>query len=217
MISKKAQVISHARARVIGLLLVGFVAVITAAAQKPTHPEIKELQSPQNPRFGFMLMAEFDPSLTPAKKKAFSEKLGKIIDVASKGLRRGGPAQAVAETAAKTLASSKTKFGIVALDLKGKLAAVSKKKRSDVSAFATAFCASSSLSGSGDAARALCGNVEHRAMTVQASVDTTAVMQPGIAVVAIDKFGHMGVSPLAANVYRGYIQIDGKTVVETEK
>ena len=71
-------------------------------------------------------------------------------------------------------------------------------------------------------ARDIAAQIEYRAMTVQAAADT--VIQRKLAklggdggVIAMDKFGNIGISFNSEGMYRGYIDKDGKPVVEIYK
>jgi beta-aspartyl-peptidase (threonine type) len=93
--------------------LVFFVLVIlpiAVVAQKPTYPEIKQLQSPQNPRLGFMIHGGAGVmtrgSMTPEREKEFRAKLTEALLAGYKVLQNGRSSLDAVEAAIRILEDS---------------------------------------------------------------------------------------------------------------
>jgi beta-aspartyl-peptidase (threonine type) len=75
------------------LILFFITAPNTTFAQKPVLPEIKQLQSPQNPRLGFVIHGGagvvIKGSLTPEKEKAYRTALEEAVLAGYKALQNG--------------------------------------------------------------------------------------------------------------------------------
>ncbi len=94
-------------------VLVLFVLVIlpiAVVAQKPTYPEIKQLQSPQNPRLGFMIHGGAGVitrgSMTPEREKEFRAKLTEALLAGYKVLQNGRSSLDAVEAAIRILEDS---------------------------------------------------------------------------------------------------------------
>ncbi|MEZ5423637.1 MAG: isoaspartyl peptidase/L-asparaginase [Pyrinomonadaceae bacterium] len=79
---------------VVGLLMAAFVVFpIGSFAQKAPKPEIKQLQSPQNPRIGFIIHGGAGVirkgSLSPEREKAYRDKLTEAVTAGYKALQDG--------------------------------------------------------------------------------------------------------------------------------
>lgn len=79
---------------VVGLLIAAFVVFpIGSFAQKAPKPEIKQLQSPQNPRIGFIIHGGAGVirkgSLSPEREKAYRDKLTEVVTAGYKALQDG--------------------------------------------------------------------------------------------------------------------------------
>ena len=77
----------------ISLTLVALLLPVTAFAQKAPRPGIKQLQSPQNPRIGFMIHGGAGVirrgSLTPEREKEYRAKLKEAVEAGYAALRSG--------------------------------------------------------------------------------------------------------------------------------
>ncbi len=79
---------------VVVLLIAAFVVFpMGTFAQKAPKPEIKQLQSPQNPRIGFIIHGGAGVirkgSLSPEREKAFRDKLTEVVTAGYKALQEG--------------------------------------------------------------------------------------------------------------------------------
>ncbi|MEZ5425199.1 MAG: isoaspartyl peptidase/L-asparaginase [Pyrinomonadaceae bacterium] len=83
---------------------------LTVFAQKGSYPEIKQLQSPQNPRLGFLIHGGAGVirrgDLTPEKEKEYRAKLEEAVLAGYKVLQEGRPGLDAIETAIKILEDS---------------------------------------------------------------------------------------------------------------
>lgn len=83
---------------------------VSVSAQKGTAPEIKQLQSPQNPKLGFMIHGGAGVirrgSLTPEKEKEYRAKLEESLLAGYKALQDGKTSLDAVETAIKILEDS---------------------------------------------------------------------------------------------------------------
>ncbi|MGI8850024.1 MAG: isoaspartyl peptidase/L-asparaginase family protein [Pyrinomonadaceae bacterium] len=95
--------------KILSLLLITFLLVspITTFAQKAVFAETKQLQSPQNPRLGFVIHGGAGVirrgSLTPEREKAFRAALEEALLAGYKILQSGQPSMDAVETAIKIL------------------------------------------------------------------------------------------------------------------
>ncbi|MBA2605312.1 MAG: isoaspartyl peptidase/L-asparaginase, partial [Acidobacteria bacterium] len=95
--------------KILSLLLIIFLLVspITTFAQKAVFAETKQLQSPQNPRLGFVIHGGAGVirrgSLTPEREKAFRAALEEALLAGYKILQSGQPSMDAVETAIKIL------------------------------------------------------------------------------------------------------------------
>ncbi len=91
----------------LGILL--FLPLITSA-QKGSNSEIKQLQSPQNPKLGFMIHGGAGVirkgSISPEKEKEYRAKLEEAVLAGYKALQDGKPSLDAVETAIKILEDS---------------------------------------------------------------------------------------------------------------
>ena len=202
-------------ARVIGLLFLCIAIVSGTFAQKPAHPEIRELQGPQDPRVGFMILVRVQGAPAADAATGTTKVLQQVTAKANTDLSRGAAARIVVAQALKglvTLPRTNALSGAVALDRKGRIAAA-RSSATGLSTYTSAFCGSVSL-GDADSATAACTNVERKALTVQKGLEIALTERPAIGIVVIDKFGNMALSKPSGNIYRAYIGSDGKAVVE---
>ena len=92
------------------LICVSLCLPIEISAQKSAAPEIKQLQSPQNPKIGFMLHGGAGVirkgSLTPEKEKEYRAKLEEAVLAGYKSLQDGKSSLDAVETAIKILEDS---------------------------------------------------------------------------------------------------------------
>jgi beta-aspartyl-peptidase (threonine type) len=83
---------------------------LSVSAQKGAYPEIKQLQSPQNPRLGFVIHGGAGVirrgDLSPEKEKAYRAKLEEAVLAGYKTLQSGKPGLDAVETAIKILEDS---------------------------------------------------------------------------------------------------------------
>lgn len=83
---------------------------LTSLAQRPSFPEIKQLQSPQNPRLGFIIhggagvLSKSD--MTPAKEKEFRAKLEEAVLAGYKTLQAGKSSLDAVEVAIRIMEDS---------------------------------------------------------------------------------------------------------------
>ena len=91
-------------------LLVLVVSPTLSLAQKETRPEMKQLQSPQNPRIGFVIHGGAGVitrgSLTPEREKEYREKLEEAVVAGYKALQAGKSALDAVEIAVRILEDS---------------------------------------------------------------------------------------------------------------
>lgn len=96
--------------KIISFLLVLFVFVAPIAAQKGSFGEVKQLQSPQNPRLGFMIHGGAGVirrgDLTEAKEKEYKAKLEEALFAGYKALQSGKSSLDAVEIAIKILEDS---------------------------------------------------------------------------------------------------------------
>jgi beta-aspartyl-peptidase (threonine type) len=92
------------------LTAVLFCCPLFAVAQKGTLTEIKQLQSPQNPKLGFMIHGGAGVirrgSLTPEKEKEYRDKLEEALLAGYKALQEGKTSLDAVETAIRILEDS---------------------------------------------------------------------------------------------------------------
>ncbi len=92
------------------LLFVLIILPIAVVAQKPTYPEIKQLQSPQNPRLGFMIHGGAGVitrgSMTSEREKEFRAKLTEALLAGYKVLQNGRSSLDAVEAAIRILEDS---------------------------------------------------------------------------------------------------------------
>lgn len=97
----------HFVAAIILCLLVGPVAIV---GQRPSYPEIKQLQSPQNPRLGFIIHGGAGvlskSEMTPAKEKEFRAVLEQAVMAGYKALQSGKTSVDAVEIAIRTMEDS---------------------------------------------------------------------------------------------------------------
>lgn len=98
--------------KITSFLLIGILLCVPlfAVAQKAAPPGIKQLQSPQNPRLGFMIHGGAGVikkgSLTPEKEKEYKAKLEEAVLAGYKALQDGKTSLDAIETAIKILEDS---------------------------------------------------------------------------------------------------------------
>jgi len=92
------------------LLLICILMPLTAFAQKGGFAEIKQLQSPQNPRIGFMIHGGAGSmkkgSMTPEKEKAYRDKLTDVLLAGYKALQDGKTSVDAVEIAIRMMEDS---------------------------------------------------------------------------------------------------------------
>lgn len=93
-----------------GVLLLILTVVAGVFGQKAAHPEIKQLQSPQNPRIGFIIHGGAGVitkgSLTPEKEAEFKAKLSEAVLAGYKALQDGKSSLDAVELAIRVLEDS---------------------------------------------------------------------------------------------------------------
>ena len=98
--------------RFISLIILAGVLVMpfTAFGQKPSYPELKQLQGPQTPRLGFMIHGGAGvlskSAMTPEKEKAFRVALEEAVLAGYKALQGGKSSLDAVEIAIKILEDS---------------------------------------------------------------------------------------------------------------
>ena len=84
-------------------LLIALVLPLAAIPQKGSFAEIKQLQSPQKPRLGFIIHGGAGVitrgSLTPEKEKLYRDKLTEVVQAGYKALQDGKSAVDAVEIA----------------------------------------------------------------------------------------------------------------------
>ncbi|MBK8464553.1 MAG: isoaspartyl peptidase/L-asparaginase [Chloracidobacterium sp.] len=94
----------------VAVVLFALVLPITVFAQKGGYPEIKQLQSPQNPRIGFLIHGGAGSmkkgSLTPAKEKEYRDKLTEALLAGYKALQDGKSSLDAVEIAIRMMEDS---------------------------------------------------------------------------------------------------------------
>lgn len=92
------------------MLFVLVLLTLAVIAQKPAYPEIKQLQSPQNPRLGFMIHGGAGVitrgSMTPEREKEYRNKLTEALLAGYKMLQNGRSSLDAVETAIRILEDS---------------------------------------------------------------------------------------------------------------
>lgn len=92
------------------VLVLILILVWSALGQKGSHPEIKQLQSPQNPRIGFIIHGGAGVikrgSLSPEKEAAYRAKLEEAVLAGYKGLEDGKSSLDAVEIAIRILEDS---------------------------------------------------------------------------------------------------------------
>ncbi len=95
---------------IVALLLVCFFIPLTALAQKGGFAEIKQLQSPQNPRIGFIIHGGAGSmkkgSMTPEKEKEYRDKLTLAVMAGYKALQDGKSSLDAVEIAIRMMEDS---------------------------------------------------------------------------------------------------------------
>ena len=96
--------------KIVSFLLIIGIFVLPITAQKASFTEIKQLQSPQNPKLGFMLHGGAGVikkgSLSPEKEKQYRAKLEEAVLAGYKSLQSGKSSLDAIETAIKILEDS---------------------------------------------------------------------------------------------------------------
>ncbi|CAN5538698.1 isoaspartyl peptidase/L-asparaginase [soil metagenome] len=96
--------------RIVSFLLIVLFIVLPVAAQKGSFAEVKQLQSPQNPRLGFMIHGGAGVikrgDLTPEKEKEYKAKLEEALMAGYKALQSGKTSVDAVEIAIKILEDS---------------------------------------------------------------------------------------------------------------
>ena len=96
--------------KIISFLLIAVVFILPISAQKGSYAEIKQLQSPQNPKLGFMLHGGAGVitkgSLTPEKEKEYRAKLEEAVLAGYKALQSGKTSLDAIEIAIRLLEDS---------------------------------------------------------------------------------------------------------------
>src|SRR5215207_560596 len=95
---------------ILSILLIFIFLFLPAAAQKGSYAEIKQLQSPQSPRLGFILHGGAGVikkgSLTPAKEAEYRKKLEEAVLAGYKALQDGKTSLDAVEVAIRILEDS---------------------------------------------------------------------------------------------------------------
>lgn len=96
--------------KIVSFLLIVLIFTIPIAAQRGSFGEVKQLQSPQNPRLGFMIHGGAGVikrgSLTPEKEKEYKAKLEEALFAGYKALQSGKSSLDAVEIAIKILEDS---------------------------------------------------------------------------------------------------------------
>jgi L-asparaginase / beta-aspartyl-peptidase len=96
--------------KIISFLLIIGIFILPIAAQKGSYAEIKQLQSPQNPKLGFMIHGGAGVikkgSLSPEKEKQYRAELEKAVLAGYKALQNGKSGLDAVETAIRLLEDS---------------------------------------------------------------------------------------------------------------
>ena len=96
--------------KILSFLLIAIIFVLPISAQKGSYAELKQLQSPQNPKLGFMLHGGAGVitrgSLTPEKEKLYRADLEKAVLAGYKALQSGKSSLDAIEVAIKILEDS---------------------------------------------------------------------------------------------------------------
>ena len=96
--------------KIVSFLLIVGILVMPIAAQKGSFTEIKQLQSPQNPKLGFMIHGGAGVikrgSLSPEKEKEYRAKLEEAVLAGYKSLQNGKSSLDAVETAIRMLEDS---------------------------------------------------------------------------------------------------------------
>lgn len=96
--------------RIISLLLIVLIFTFPLVAQRRAVSEVKQLQSPQNPRLGFMIHGGAGVikrgDLTPQKEKEYKDKLEEAVTAGYRALQEGKSALDAVEIAVKILEDS---------------------------------------------------------------------------------------------------------------
>lgn len=96
--------------KIISFLLILSIFVLPIAAQKGSYAEIKQLQSPQNPKLGFMIHGGAGVikkgSLSPEKEKQYRAELEKALLAGYRALQNGKSGLDAVETAIRLLEDS---------------------------------------------------------------------------------------------------------------
>ena len=91
-------------------LLVGLLLPLSIIAQKGGFPSITQLQSPQNPRIGFIIHGGAGSmkkgSMTPAKEKEYRDKLTEVVLAGYKALQEGRSSLDAVEIAIRMMEDS---------------------------------------------------------------------------------------------------------------
>jgi beta-aspartyl-peptidase (threonine type) len=94
----------------LSILLIFAFLFLPAAAQKGSFPDIKQLQSPQNPRLGFIIHGGAGVikkgTLTPEKEAAYKQKLEEAVTAGYKALQDGKSSLDAVEIAIRILEDS---------------------------------------------------------------------------------------------------------------
>jgi beta-aspartyl-peptidase (threonine type) len=96
--------------KIISFLLIIGIFILPIAAQKGSYAEIKQLQSPQNPKLGFIIHGGAGVikkgSLSPEKEKQYRAELEKAVLAGYKALQNGKSGLDAVETAIRLLEDS---------------------------------------------------------------------------------------------------------------
>ena len=96
--------------KIVSFLLIALIFVVPIAAQKGSFSEVRQLQSPQNPRLGFMIHGGAGVirrgDLTPQKEKEYKDKLEEALFAGYKALQSGKSSLDAVEIAIKILEDS---------------------------------------------------------------------------------------------------------------
>src|SRR5436853_404056 len=96
--------------KVLYLTLLCFVVFNFGLAQRLSHPETKQLQSPQNPRLGFIIHGGAGviakQSMTPEKEKQYRAKLEEAVIAGYRALQAGKSSLDAVEVAIRILEDS---------------------------------------------------------------------------------------------------------------
>ncbi len=96
--------------KIVSFLLIVLFLIVPVFAQKGSFAEVKQLQSPQNPRLGFMIHGGAGVirrgSLSAEKEKQYRDKLEEALFAGYKALQSGKPSLDAVEIAIKILEDS---------------------------------------------------------------------------------------------------------------